>query len=70
MDIIQNINESFTFATVGAVVRVTVYHMYHSIGGAGLAIGGTAYGIGLVGFAGTGAVAGLAIYGMKKSVFG
>lgn len=67
MDIIQNINEASTFATVGAVVGVTVYH---SIGGAGLAIGGTAYGIGLVGFAGTGAVAGLAIYGMKKSVLG
>ncbi|MEH2074767.1 MAG: hypothetical protein V7K57_10310 [Nostoc sp.] len=61
MNIIQNINESFTFATVGAVVGVTVYH---SMGGAGLSIGGTAYGIGLVGFAG------LAIYGMKKSVFG
>ncbi|MEH2330877.1 hypothetical protein [Nostoc sp.] len=67
MDIIQNINEASTFATVGAVVGVTVYH---SIGGAGLAIGGTAYGIGLVGFAGTSAVAGLAIYGIKKSVFG
>lgn len=67
MDIIQNINEAATFATVGTVVGVIVYH---SIGGAGLAIGGTAYGIGLVGFAGTGAVTGLAIYGMKKSVFG
>ncbi|MBN3961565.1 hypothetical protein [Nostoc sp. NMS8] len=54
MNIIQNINEASTFATVGA----------------GLAIGRTAYGIGLVGFAGTAVVAGLAIYGMRKSVFG
>ncbi|MUG91709.1 hypothetical protein F7734_04110 [Scytonema sp. UIC 10036] len=67
MDIITNINEAATFATVGAVVGVTVYH---SVGGAGLAIGGTAYGVGLVAFAGTGAVVGLAAYGVKKSVFG
>ncbi|BAY09541.1 hypothetical protein [Calothrix sp. NIES-2098] len=67
MDIIQNINEAATFASVGAIVGVTVYH---SIGGAGLAIGGTAYGIGLLGFAGTGAVGGLAVYSIKKSVFG
>ncbi|MDZ8050715.1 MAG: hypothetical protein RMX68_021025 [Aulosira sp. ZfuVER01] len=67
MDIIQNLNEAAAFATVGAIVGVTVYH---SIGGAGLAIGGTAYAIGLVGFAGTGAVGGLAVYSMKKSVLG
>ncbi|QIR40928.1 hypothetical protein HCG51_32440 [Tolypothrix sp. PCC 7910] len=65
MDIIQNINEAATFATVGAIVGVG---LHHSFGGAGLAIGGTAYGIGLIGFAGTGAVAGLAVYGMKRSV--
>ncbi|GAA6620522.1 hypothetical protein [Scytonema sp. NUACC26] len=67
MEIIANINEAATFAAVGAVVGVTVYH---SVGGAGLAIGGTAYGVGLVAFAGTGAVVGLAAYGVKKSVFG
>jgi len=67
MDIIANINEAATYVTLGAAVGVVAYH---SVGGAGLAIGGTAYGIGLVAFAGTGAVAGLAVYGAKKSVLG
>ncbi|KST65557.1 hypothetical protein BC008_24055 [Mastigocoleus testarum BC008] len=65
MDIIANINEAATYATVGAVLGVTVYH---NIGGGGLAIAGGAYGIGLGTFATGGAVAGLAVYGVKKSV--
>lgn len=67
MDIFADINEASTYALVGAVIGVCAYH---SIGGAGLAIGGTAYPIGLCAFAGTGAVVGLAAFGAKKSVFG
>lgn len=67
MEILKDINEATTFATVGAIVGVGVFH---TLGGAGLAIGGTAYPIGVVTFAGAGAVVGLAAYGTKKSVLG
>jgi hypothetical protein len=64
---IKNLKEAATFATVGAVAGGTVYHQ---TGAAGLAIAGGAYPVGLAAFVGTGAVAGLAAFGVKKSVFG
>ena len=66
MDIIVNINEAGHMQPW----VLTWGLLFISIGGAGLAIGGTAYGIGLVAFAGTGAVAGFAVYGTKKSELG
>jgi hypothetical protein len=62
----KNLKEAATFATVGAVAGGTVYHQ---TGAAGLAIAGGAYPVGLAAFVGTGAVAGLAAFSMKKSVF-
>ncbi len=64
---VKNIKEAATFATVGAVAGGTVYHQ---TGAAGLAIAGGAYPVGLAAFVGTGTVAGLAAFGVKKSVFG
>jgi hypothetical protein len=58
--------EAVTYVTVGAIAGVVTFHV---IGGAGLAIGGTAYPIGVGSFAVLGATAGLAVYGAKKSVF-
>ncbi len=66
-DTIENTKEAATFATVGAVVGGAVFHQ---IGGAGLALLGGAYPVGLGAFVGTGVVAGLAAFGVKKSVFG
>ena len=63
LEAIDNAKEAATFAAVGAVVGGVVYHQ---IGGAGLAIVGTAYPIGLAAFMGTGAVAGLAVHGATK----
>jgi hypothetical protein len=51
----------------GAVVGGVVYHQ---TGAAGLAIAGGAYFVGLAAFVGTGTVAGLAVFGVKTSVFG
>jgi hypothetical protein len=65
-DALENTKEAATLATVGAVVGGAVFHQ---IGGAGLAIGGTAYPIGLAAFVGIGVVAGLAAFGVKKSFF-
>ncbi len=67
IEVIDSAKEAATFAAIGAVVGGVVYHQ---IGGAGLAIAGTAYPVGLVAFMGTGAVTGLAVYGVKRSVFG
>ncbi len=64
---IKNLKEAATFATVGAVAGGAVYHQ---TGAAGLAIAGGAYPVGLAAFVGTGTVAGLAAFGVKKSVFG
>ena len=64
---IKNLKEAATFATVGAVVGGTVYHQ---TGAAGLAVAGGAYPVGLAAFVGTGTVAGLAAFGVKKAVFG
>ena len=63
---IKNLKEAATFATVGAVAGGTVYHQ---TGAAGLAIAGGAYPVGLAAFVGTGAVTGLAAFGVKKSIF-
>jgi hypothetical protein len=67
MNIITDITDAAIFATAGAVVGISIFH---TIGGAGLAIGGTAYPIGVVAFAGAGVVAGLATHSVKKSIFG
>lgn len=64
---IKNFKEAATFATVGAVTGGAIYHQ---TGAAGLAIAGGAYPVGLAAFVSTGAVAGLAAFGAKKSVFG
>lgn len=63
LEAIENARDSATFAAVGAVVAGVVYHQ---IGGAGLAIAGGAYPIGLAAFTGAGAVAGLAVHGATK----
>lgn len=63
LEAIENAKESVTFAAVGAVIGGVVYHQ---IGGAGLAIAGGAYPIGLAAFTVTGAVAGLAVHGATK----
>jgi hypothetical protein len=67
LEAIENVKDAATFAAVGAVVGGVVYHQ---TGAAGLAIAGGAYPVGLAAFLGTGAVAGLAAFGVKKSVFG
>ena len=63
LEAIENVKDAATFAAVGAVVGGVVYHQ---IGGAGLAIAGGAYPIGLAAFTGAGAVAGLAAHGATK----
>ena len=64
---LKNLKEAATFATVGAVAGGTVYHQ---TGAAGLAIAGGAYPVGLAAFVGTGIAAGLATFGLKKSILG
>jgi hypothetical protein len=59
--------EGLAFAAIGAAGGAA---LFVSCGGAGLAFAGTAYPILLGGFVLTGAAAGLAVYGAKKTVLG
>ena len=52
-------------AAGGAAAGASVSAM---VGGMGLAVGGTAVGIGMLPVTAAGAVVGLAVYGMKKAV--
>lgn len=60
---LQEYAEYATFAGVGAAGGAGVSYL---LGGMGLAVGGTAVGIGMFPVAALGAVVGLAAYGTKK----
>jgi hypothetical protein len=66
-EVIDNVKEAGTFALGGAGLGLTVYHQ---TGAAGIAIKGGAYPLYACSFAFAGAVAGLAAYGVKKSILG
>ena len=75
LEAIENVKEATAFAVVGtAIGGFCGFSVFHNVGGAGLAIGGTAYPVTCAAFTGTGAIAGaltgLAVYGLKKSVLG
>jgi hypothetical protein len=75
LEAIENVKEATTFAIVGtAIGGFCGFSVFNNVGGAGLAIGGTAYPVTCAAFTGTGAIAGaltgLAVYGLKKSVLG
>ena len=61
----KNLQEVATFAGSGAVAGAGVSSV---LGGMGLAVGGTAVGIGMAPVAIVGAVVGLAAYGAKKAL--
>jgi len=67
MNLFSDVSDAATFAAIGAIVGM---YVFHSTGAAGLTIGGGGYPIGNVAFASVGAVAGLALFGTKKSIFG
>jgi hypothetical protein len=67
LEVIENVKEARNFAVGGAVLGL---YTFHQTGAAGLAIKGGAYPVGIGAFTTIGAVAGLAAYGVKKSIFG
>lgn len=60
----NNLPEVAAFAAGGAATGAAVSSV---IGGMGLAVGGTAIGIGMLPVAAAGTVVGLAAYGLKKA---
>jgi len=66
-EVIDNVKEAGTFAVGGAGLGLLTFHQ---TGAAGLAIKGRAYPVAAGSFAFLGAVTGLAVYGVKKSILG
>ncbi len=68
MELVDNTKEAVVFAAVGAAVGGII--VYETVGNMGLAFRGIAIAIGRPAFIATGAVVGVAAYGLKKSVVG